>query len=246
MGKLLSFVRIALVSLMMVLFVFVMVPLHLVFGFSTETGFRIRSLFCQLCFWIMGVRLEVEGEPVHGQGPYLIVCNHRSLMDPFIGARYVYAYFLGKAELSKYPFFGYGARLTGAIFVQRDKKSSRSASRVAISKALEEGYNVLLYPEGTTSAEPTTKQFFKGTFEIAEELGVKVVPLVLEYKNRDHYWTDGGMMAKSVEQLSSWKMNLRLWIGEPISSGPAMEVLEMAQRRMNEKILEIHRDWGNI
>ena len=102
MSKILAYTRLVILSLFLVIFVVLMVPIHWIFNLSLESRFKIRTVFCRVCFFVLGFRLELEGKPVFDQGPYLIVCNHRSLLDPFICARYFHAFFLGKAEISKY------------------------------------------------------------------------------------------------------------------------------------------------
>lgn len=213
---------------------------------TMDERFVVRERFCKLGMWIFGIKARVEGEPLHEHGPHLIVCNHRSLVDPLICARYIFAYFLSKAEIKNYPLIGVGSRLTGVIFVERDNKTSRSKTREAIRVALEEGKNVMVYPEGTTSAGELTKQFYKGSFEVAQEAGVPVIPVVIEYRERSDYWTDGGLLAKFIEQFSKWRSEVYLYIGEEVKEESAMKTLETCQAIMDKKIVQVHRQWGNV
>jgi len=197
-----------------------------------------------VAIFIIGGKMDVRGGTGKAEQPSIFVCNHRSLLDPLINARFIHAFYLGKAEVSKYPFLGLGSSLTGAIFVDRSSKDSRAASRVAIKEALNSGFNVLLYPEGTTNGLDRTKQFYKGSFEIAESLNAPVIPAVVEYGNRNDYWTDGGLLEKSFEQLAQWRIQLGHWVGEPIQGLPAMELLEESQRQIDEMIDTFHADWS--
>ena len=246
MGKILAAIRIGLFAISLVLIMLILVPTHLLLHWSHDLRFKIRSAYCRVLFAMLGVRLKKEGRSHLHEGPYIVVCNHRSLLDPVIAARYIHAYFVGKAEVRSYPFLGIGADLTGAIFVDRDSKDSRAATRDAMKSALDKGYNVMLYPEGTTHGGDLTKMFYKGSFEIAVELGVPVVPVVLEYKDRSHYWTEGGLLAKGLEQFSGWWINLYFWIGEPCESEDPMALLEKVQGQINDKILAVQEEWGNI
>jgi 1-acyl-sn-glycerol-3-phosphate acyltransferase len=246
MGKILAALRIFLFALSLVLIMLILVPVHFLFHLSAKIRFVVRSVFCRLLFFILGVRLRREGARDVHKGPYIIVCNHRSLLDPVIAARYIHAHFVGKAEVRSYPFLGFGANLTGAIFVDRGCRDSRAATRDAMKAVLDKGQNVMLYPEGTTYGGDLTKRFYKGSFEVAAELGVPVIPVVLEYKDRNHYWTQGALLAKGLEQFSGWRIDLYLWIGQPLSSDEPMQLLETTQGQIDEKILSIQKEWGNI
>ena len=77
----------------------------------------------------------------------------------------------------------------GAVVVKRGKKQSRRDATTAIHRRIEEGYPVLLFPEGTTvKGEP--KPFKPGSFYLAAEQGIPVVPVALEYHHPDMAWTD--------------------------------------------------------
>jgi 1-acyl-sn-glycerol-3-phosphate acyltransferase len=103
----------------------------------------------------------------------------------------------------------------------------------------------MLFPEGTTNDADLTKQFYKGSFEIAAEVGASVVPTVLEFKDRSDYWVDGSLLAKSANQFARWSTYLHLWIGEPVTGTDAIELLETCQSQMDDKITEIQTNWGN-
>jgi 1-acyl-sn-glycerol-3-phosphate acyltransferase len=246
MGKIFAAIRIGLFAVSLVLVMTILVPTHLVFRWSPRTRFSIRSAYCWVLFAILGVRLKKEGRSYIHEGPYIVICNHRSLLDPVIAARYIHAYFVGKAEVRSYPFLGVGADLTGAIFVDRGSKDSRAATRDAMKEVLDKGHNVMLYPEGTTYGGDLTRMFYKGSFEIAVDLGVPIIPVVLEYKDRSHYWTEGGLLAKGLEQFSGLWIDLYFWIGEPCQSNDPMALLEEVQGQINDKIHAIQKAWGNI
>lgn len=244
-GKLLALLRIVGFFVALLFFVSFYALRHKLFPLSPKARFRVRGRFARFSLFLLGCRLKLEGEPIKLQVPALIVCNHRSLLDPVICAAYVYGYYLSKAEVRDYPLIGLGSSLTGVIFVQREDKQSRNGTRKAIADTLREGKNVVLFPEGTTNAENTTKEFYKGSFEVAAEVGVPVIPTIVEYKDRDDYWVKGSLLGKSVYQFSKWRNHLHLWIGEPIT-GDAVHLRTESRRLIDEKIIEVHKNWGNL
>lgn len=109
----------------------------------------------------------------------IIVLNHRSGSDPFL-----VAYFpLEKAPVMavngwpmRLPFFGFFARKAEYIDVTRQ---SYEETREQTLKALEQGYSVVAFPEGTRSGSKEMNQFHGTFFRIAKEAGVPIVPIAV-------------------------------------------------------------------
>jgi len=127
----------------------------------------------------LGLRMKVEGTP--NPGPCLYVANHISYIDPVVVLMHVDANVVAKAEILRWPLVGYGAYLVGTIFVKREEKSSRLEAANTISETLHNGKSILVFPEGTTSAGPTTIPFRPRTFEAAFLAEVPVQPIAIIY-----------------------------------------------------------------
>ena len=181
---------------------------------------------------ILGVKATVHG---HAQeSPCLYVSNHRSMLDPYIELHHINAHIVSKAEVAKYPLVGYGAGLTGVIYVQRDKLSSRTATRDAIREVLEGGESVLIYPEGTTSGETLTQEFRKGSFEVAITSGIPIVPVAIGYGNPEDNWADGPLFPFFLRKFAKRRTYAELHIGSPLKE------TSDAERALTEA-----RDWIN-
>ena len=74
------------------------------------------------------------------EGGGLLVSNHRSYLDPVVLLRDILAVAVAKKEVQDWPIIGYGARISGAIFVDRSNKESRRETREAIGEAIRDGY----------------------------------------------------------------------------------------------------------
>ncbi len=129
----------------------------------------------RVTLFLAGVWIGVKGrEKVRGNGPYIIVSNHRSFLDILIDAIAfpgIYK-FLSKEEMTKVPIFGIlVARM--CILVNRKDAESRHQSYQNMVDALDQGFNVLLYPEGTRcrTVENVPKEFYDGAFRLASETG---------------------------------------------------------------------------
>ena len=78
---------------------------------------------------------------------------------------------------------GLAGYLAGTIFVNRNNKSSRSATAEAIRTALDDGTSVLVFPEGTTTDGTIILPFRPRSFEAANLAGVPVQPILISYEH---------------------------------------------------------------
>ncbi len=98
---------------------------------------------------VIGVRLSVEGKaPPEG---ILVVSNHLGYLDiPVLGS-VVPMVFVAKAELRRWPFWGFVAKVGGTIFVDRATKRDVLRVRREMREALARGDRVLVFPEATST-----------------------------------------------------------------------------------------------
>ena len=235
MGRLLAYFRLGIAVIALLLYMIKLLIWFPVSGKDPKVGITVRKQFTRTLMWILGIRVHLEGElPVMTS---LIVSNHRSLIDPVVQLHFLDAVVVSKAEVEKYPILGKGAKLTGVIFVHRDKKESRGAARQAIYEALKGGRSVLIYPEGTTSALLGTREFHPGSFEIAAMAGVPVQPAVIEYGRSTDYWEDTPLLAHFIRKFSHRSTHVRLWFGEAIPSMIPEMARQDAQNVIREQVL---------
>jgi 1-acyl-sn-glycerol-3-phosphate acyltransferase len=137
----------------------------------------------------MKVYLPLIGCPVTRKGlenfksgeTYVIVCNHNSLMDVPVTTSKIPGLnkTLAKASMGKIPLFGVMYRI-GGIMVDRSSEASRKQSVVEMKQALEMGFNILLYPEGTRNRTPDPlKAFYDGAFALAIDSQKPLMPSLL-------------------------------------------------------------------
>ena len=188
-------------------------------GHTDDRAFRYRRKFIRTSLGVLGVEVFYRGVQI--DEPALYVSNHRSLLDPFLNLLKIDAWVVSKAEVSSYPLVGKGARETGVIFVDRENSKSRAVAKEAIRNALMEGKSILIYPEGTTSNFDTTRDFRLGSFKVAAELGIPVVPVALDYRKVEHKWHDGRLLPFFIRKFGDRRIDAAMAIGEPIKSDDA-------------------------
>lgn len=125
----------------------------------------------------LAARVRVEGlENVPDEGPFLLLSNHQSAMDPvFIQAwcpREIHA--MTKSTQFRHPLFRWLIpRLHG--FPTRRYRVDPQAVRVALRR-LEEGRGVSIYAEGERTWDGRVHAFRRGTVRLALRAGVPIVP----------------------------------------------------------------------
>lgn len=132
---------------------------------------------CRLCVRIMGVPRRVDGRLV--RGPALVVANHVSWMDIFVLNACGPVYFVSKAEVAGWPGIGALARITGTLFIRRDRREA-AAQAAQFRARLDMGHRMLLFPEGT-STDGCRVLPFKPTLFAGAPDGVAIQPVSLVY-----------------------------------------------------------------
>jgi len=194
---------------------------------------------------ILGFKITVKGKLPKNEA-VLCVGNHRSTLDPMLAFVEIEAYPVSRAWVKNFPLFGTGSELTGIIFLNREDRSSRLRAKERILQELRNDKSVMLYPEGRTSMDPFTITFQKGGFDQAALGGFRVVPYILEYKNIDDYWDHTeSIVGHFFSHFGKRRHILHLEIGEPISSDNAWTLLRSSQKWIDEKMAEVHKEWGN-
>ncbi len=199
---------------------------------------RRRQVIARHLVWFLNVKTHVSGTPTDGN--FLFISNHRSYCDPIIAACDVAFLPVAKAEVGNWPLIGWGAKITGVLYVKRENKQSRADTRTAIREGLKAGDPVLIYPEGTTSSEQLTLTFRPSAFQVAAELGISVVPITLFYGDPEDSW--GGQESFAAHFLNTFgkpQMNVWLDYGAPIADTNWAQLLSKTQTSINEKLVEL-------
>ncbi len=133
---------------------------------------------------------------------YVVVSNHLSNLDPMVhlAALPVPLRFLAMRELFDVPLLGAALRRIGMIEVDRQDPDGSGIARGA-ARALKQGVNVLVYPEGETSHDGSLNRFRLGAFTIAIDHGIPVLP-VMTHGTREIWAPGSNAIRKGVVRLS--------------------------------------------
>lgn len=144
-----------------------LIPVHVFYElFYRNDPFRIPQYFHQILTRILGFKVRVHGHMAE-ERPLLFVANHTSYLDiPVLGSL-LPAAFIAKSEVEDWPFFGFMARLQHTVFIER-RSTRASAQKNDLKQLLDKGYNLILFPEGTSSDGQTVLPFKSSLFSIVE------------------------------------------------------------------------------
>ena len=142
-----------------------------------------RTPWARFCFrWAcrcLGLNIHQHGSP--SNDTVLFVSNHISWSDiPILGSLAPIR-FLSKAEVGQWPLIGWLARQAGTLFIHRGGGQARRV-RGQIIENLQAGENVLVYPEGTTSAGLTVLPFHGLLLRAAPESKTPIQPVTIAYR----------------------------------------------------------------
>lgn len=217
-------------------------------GRDLEKGLILRHKFAKTVNWLLNIELEVKGRPV--EQPALYVSNHRTYYDPGAVVHHlIKAVVVAKAEIRDWPLIGYAVDFTGIIFVKRENKDSRHATRVAMAKALEDGFSVLIYPEGTTGDRPTTLEFKPGTFATAIKMNTPIIPVAVEYDDPVDAWvipTETFPHHFIHKTFKKRKTRVKLRYGAPIFENDVELFRDKVRAWIDENLLEMQAEFGGV
>jgi 1-acyl-sn-glycerol-3-phosphate acyltransferase len=128
---------------------------------------------------LSGVRIRAEGVENIPPGVCVFAANHVSNLDPpaaLLGVPRRIS-FLAKKEVFNVPVVRTALRLGKIVPVDRTDREAAVASIDQAVAILREGISFVVFPEGTRSSDGSLKPFKKGTFVMAIEAGVPVVPV---------------------------------------------------------------------
>lgn len=127
----------------------------------------------------LGVHVKkrvLDPEKLDFSKPSVIVANHSSFLDILLVIMlHPKVIIMVKSWVYNSPVFGLFIRYAGYPFAEEGAETNIEF----IKKRVEEGYSIVVFPEGTRSVDGQIKRFHKGAFYIAKELKLDIQPILL-------------------------------------------------------------------
>ncbi|MCB1760048.1 MAG: AMP-binding protein [Gammaproteobacteria bacterium] len=128
-------------------------------------------------------RLSAGGEQNLPDGPCILAPNHQSFLDGLFVAAFLdnttmkRTYFFAKPKHVQRLWLRFVAMRNNVIVLdlERDMKQALQS----LSEVLRQGSNIIIFPEGTRSADGTLGPFRRGYAILSRELGIPIVPVAI-------------------------------------------------------------------
>ena len=144
--------------------------------------YEIAHIWSLMLVSLSGCRLTIEGrENIPKKGGVCFVSNHGSIFDIILLLAYIGRPFgfIAKKDLIFIPFLNAWIAILGGLFIDRKnpRKGLKTINR-GISR-LKAGSSILIFPEGHRSKGQGLLPFKPGSFKLATQSGVPIVPIAL-------------------------------------------------------------------
>lgn len=167
-------------------------------------------MWSRLILRTTGVEVDVAGlERLVPGRTYVFVANHQSIYDiPILFWSLPFQLrIIAKESLGRFPFLGWHLRRTGHMLVNR-ARPDRTAIFAWASALTSKGLSLVVFPEGTRSRDGRVGRFKGGSFYLALEAGLPIVPLSVIGSRH--------VMLKG--RLATYPGRVRLVVHEPIDT----------------------------
>jgi len=220
-----AFIRSALFALILLIItpVFATVAL-LSSGQPPHRRYRWIGGWTTIAMWfirhLLGIRHRVIGAENMPVQASVVLCKHQSAWETIALQRILPPIcFVLKRELLRIPFFGWG--LARMPFIAIDRAAGKDALTQVVDQGrvlLDEGFWVVIFPEGTRVAPGTTRRYKPGGAWLASHTGVPVVPIA---HNAGEFWRKNAFVKQPGEIV--------------VSIGPAIDPSGLSTDEINKK-----------
>ena len=162
--------------------------------------YRVISGWSRLMLWCLrglcGIRWQVEGREHLPATPSVILAKHQSAWETLAFQQiFPPQVHVLKRELLWLPFFGWGLALMSPIPIDRGRGLSalRQIARRG-KQRLEQGFWVVVFPEGTRVAPGRRRKYQVGGAWLAAHAGAPVVPVA---HNAGLFWPRNAFLKRS-------------------------------------------------
>lgn len=215
------------------------IALLLILSFGKATNFIIENfgpIIAYPVLWTLGIKFNIiqHGEPV--EPPVIYTINHSSTLDlvTIIALGLPHIRFVAKWELQYNPLFFIVGRLTGQVFIQRQKtKQAIAKLQNTYDRLNRDKLSIMVAPEGSRKHPGIIGPFKKGAFHMAIDLGFPIVPI----------YFDGNQELSLGSSLLSKSGTINAHIHPPVDTS------DWKKETMDEHIAELrakYLEWAGV
>jgi 1-acyl-sn-glycerol-3-phosphate acyltransferase len=172
-------------------------------------------------------------EHIQKDRTYVLVANHQSLGDILLlFGLFKHFKWVSKAEIFKVPFVGWNMHMNDYVHLVRGDAASIDKMLDACRRHLRAGSSVMLFPEGTRSVDGEIKPFKRGAFALAQELGLEIVPIVVD-------GTHDALPKHGLVFRQNGTLRMRVKVLPPVSPHAASDVQSLSDLVREQMVREL-------
>lgn len=206
----------------------IVTPPYALFGALTfflppHLRYRIITSWTHVVLWfvwhLLGIRFRVTGRENIPARSVVILSKHQSAWET-MGLQKIFPKltFVLKRELLKVPFFGWGLAQLEMIAI--DRAAGKDALEQVVEQGrqrLNDGYSVVVFPEGTRVPVGQARRYKLGGAWLATHTGTPVLPIA---HNAGEFWRRNAFLKKPGEIV--------------VSIGPVIETVGREPSEVNQ------------
>lgn len=205
----------------------------LLLSFGKASNFvveQLAPLMVRPVLWVSGISFDVQYHTDEISSPAVFIINHSSTLDvlTILALGLPRVRFVAKWEFQYNPIFFILGRLTGQIFIKREKTEEAIATLQKTYKRIQrQQLSILMAPEGSRKHPGIIGPFKKGPFRMAMDLNYPVVPIYFE----------GNRQLSKGGTLITRSGNLTAHIHDPI------DVSDWTLENIEENIIDVRKKY---
>ncbi|MFN7930131.1 MAG: lysophospholipid acyltransferase family protein [Blastocatellia bacterium] len=129
---------------------------------------------------VLGIKVRTNA--IVPATPFFLVSNHLSYLDIVVLAAQIDCVFIAKREVKSWPVFGLLSRSMDTIFIDRARATDIPRVNALIEETLQSGQNIVVFPEGTSTAGASILPFKPSLLEPAARGNFPVAYASLSYR----------------------------------------------------------------
>ena len=201
-------------------------------------------------FWckIFVRALDVDLKLIHKNtnplpGHFILIANHPSALEDFGVPALFDVYPLAKSEVRDWVILGRISDYAGTVYVDRESSNSRQVALQALTKAVRDGKNIVIFPEGGCKGSRIYEKFHTGAFDISLRTGVPVLPVFLQYMDQQTFVWEGETLVRKLWQIfRSNNTEVNYYVHDAIDPAGFQDKREFA-RQVHNRYLEWQKDY---
>ncbi|MCB9063059.1 MAG: 1-acyl-sn-glycerol-3-phosphate acyltransferase [Halobacteriovoraceae bacterium] len=205
---------------------------------------RLVSFYSTLLLRVLNIKVTLKGDidTFSRNQNHFITSNHLSYLDVLILSSIAPTCFVTSVEIKNTPGLGLLTLLGGCLYVERRNRKNLHREIEEVTQALENGLNVTVYPEATSSNGEKVLPFKRPLFQAAVDSNCPILILAINYtrinnctfgpENRDKvcWYGDMDFLGHFISLCECDRVNVQINVCESIQTTHNDKIRSLSER----------------